>query len=72
MWKEFAICMSSPRYHVLLIPLCHLKAAEDADGLEQLNLNEEQYPQLPETIGNLSLYHWKAILRQYMAAARHM
>ena len=64
MWKEFAIHMSSPGYHVLLIPLCHLEAAEDTDGLEQLNLNEEQYPQLPETTCNLSLYCRKAILRQ--------
>ena len=52
--------------------LCVLEAAENADGLELLNLDDEQYPQLPDTISDLSLHRRKAILRQYMAAARHM
>ena len=60
------------RLHSLSHILCVLEAAENVDGLELLNLEDKQYPQLPDTISNLSLHRWKAILRQYMAAARCM
>ena len=52
--------------------LCVLEAAENADGLELLNLDDEQYPQLLDTISDLSLHRQQAILRQYMAMARCM
>ena len=52
--------------------LCVLEAAENTDGLELLNLDDEQYPQLLDTISDLSLHRRKAILRQYMAVARRM
>ena len=52
--------------------LCVLEAAENADRLELLNLDDKQYPQLLDTISDLSLRCRKAILRQYMAAARRM
>ena len=60
------------RLHSLSHILCVLEAAENADRLELLNLDDEQYPQLPDTISDLSLHRQKAILRQYMVAARHM
>ena len=61
-----------PRKTVFLALLCLLEAAEDADDQEELTLDDDQYPQLPDTISNLSLRRRKAILRQFVAKARRM
>jgi hypothetical protein len=43
---------------------------EEADSQEQLEYDEEHYPQLPNNALELRLNRRKAILRQYMAASR--
>jgi len=50
----------------------YLETAEEADSLEALEFDDEQYPQLPENVLELRLHRRKAILRQFMAAARSM
>lgn len=50
----------------------YLDSAEEADSWEALEFDDEQYPQLPENVGNLRLHRRKAVLRQYVAAARRM
>lgn len=50
----------------------HLETAEEADSLEALDFDDEQYPQLPDNVLDLRLYRRKAVLRQFMAAARSM
>ena len=45
---------------------------EEADSHEQLEYDDEQYPQLPRNVLDLRLYRRKAILRQYMFAVRRM
>ena len=47
-----------------------LEAAEEADSHEQLELDDEQYPKLPDKVLEFRLHCRKAVLRQYMAAAR--
>ncbi|KAI0245915.1 hypothetical protein BJV78DRAFT_1158275 [Lactifluus subvellereus] len=41
-----------------------IEAAEEADSHEQLELDDEQYPKLPDKILGFRLHHRKAILRQ--------
>ena len=72
MWKDFTIGRSPIRLCSPSHILCVLEATENADRLELLNLDDEQYRQLPDTISDLSLCRLKAILRQYMAVTRHM
>ena len=48
--------------------LCHLESVEEADNNEALELDDEEYPLLPENVLELRLHRRKAILRQYMAA----
>jgi len=50
----------------------YLDSAEEADSREALEFDDEQYPQLPENVGNLRLHRRKAVLRQYVAATRRM
>ena len=50
----------------------YLDNAEEADSREALEFDDEQYPQLPENVRDLRLHRRKAVLRQYMAAARSM
>jgi len=50
--------------------LCYLESVEEADNNEALELDDEQYPVLPENVLDLRLHQRKAILRQYMAAVR--
>jgi hypothetical protein len=50
--------------------LCHLESAEESDSNETLELDDEQYPILPENVLELRLHRRKAVLRQYMAAVR--
>ena len=57
---------------MFLTLLCLLEAAEDVDNQEELTLDDNQYPQLPDTISDLSLCHQKAILRQFVAKSRHV
>jgi hypothetical protein len=42
----------------------------DGDNEETLDLDEEQYPRLPENVLGFRLNRRKAILRLYMAAVR--
>ena len=49
----------------------YAESAEEADSEEALELNDNQYPQLPENVLELQLHRRKAILRLFMAAARH-
>ena len=53
------------------IDFCHLENAEEADSREKVEVNQDQYPQLPENVCELHLQYQKVILHQYMAAARH-
>jgi len=53
-----------------LMILCYLESVEEADNNEALELDDEQYPVLPENVLDLRLHQRKAILRQYMAAVR--
>jgi hypothetical protein len=53
-----------------LTGLLYLETAEEADSLEALEFDEDEYPCLPENVMELRLHQRKAILRQYMAAAR--
>ncbi len=62
---RFYIPLQSP-----LMVLCHLESVEEADNNEALELDDEQYPLLPENVLELRLHQRKAILRQYMAAVR--
>jgi hypothetical protein len=48
------------------------ETAEEADSYQTLELDDEQYPQLPENVLELRHRPRKAILRQYMAAVRRM
>jgi hypothetical protein len=48
----------------------YAESTEEADSEEALEFDDEGYPQLPENILELWLHHRKAILRQFMAAAR--
>ena len=70
MWKDFTIRESLSSEAVFLALLCLLEAAEDVDDQEELTLDDNQYPQLPDTISNVSLRRQKAILRQFVAKAR--
>ena len=45
---------------------------EEVDSHEQLEYDDEQYSQLPRNELDLWLYHWKAILWQYMFSVRRM
>jgi hypothetical protein len=48
----------------------YVESAEEADSQEALDYDDEQYPQLPGNVLELRLHRRKAILRQFMAAAR--
>jgi hypothetical protein len=48
----------------------YAETTEEADSEEALEFDDEGYPQLPENILELRLHRRKAILRQFMAAAR--
>jgi len=48
----------------------YAESTEEADSEEALEFDDELYPQLPENILELRLHRRKAILRQFMAAAR--
>ena len=72
LWKDFTIRESLSSETVFLTLLCLLEAAEDVDDQEELTLDDDQYPQLPDTISDLSLHRRKAILRQFVAKARRM
>jgi hypothetical protein len=50
----------------------YAESTEEADGQEALELDDKQYPQLPDNVLELRLHHRKAILRQFMAAARRL
>ncbi len=50
----------------------HPESAEEADHNEALELDDEQYPILPEDLLEYGLHRRKAVLRQYMAATRCM
>ena len=47
------------------------ETTEEADSHEVLEFDGKLYPQLPRNVVELQLQHWKAILRQYVAAVRH-
>ena len=49
---------------------CHPESAEDVDSKETLELDEDEYPLLPENVLDLRLQRRKAVLRQYVAAVR--
>jgi len=53
-----------------LIGSNYAESAEEADSEEALEFDNEGYPQLLENILELRLHRRKAILRQFMAAAR--
>ena len=61
-------------YDEMILPpltgLLYLETAEEADSLEALEFDEDGYPCLPENVMELRLHWRKAILRQYIAAAR--
>ncbi len=57
MWSPLMIC-------------CHPESAEDMDSNETLELDDDEYPLLPENVLDLHLRRQKAVLRQYMAAVR--
>ena len=65
------VCVCTIIHFGLAGPL-HLETAEEADSLEALEFDNEQYPQLPDNVLEFRLHHQKAILRQFMAAARSM
>ena len=46
------------------------ETTEEADSHEVLEFDGKLYPQLPRNVVELQLQHWKAILRQYVAAVR--
>jgi len=48
----------------------YAESTEEADSEEALEFDDEGYPQLPENILEMRLHRRKAILRQFMAAAR--
>ena len=54
-----------------LIDFYHVETAEEADSREEVEVDDDQCPQLPENVCELHLQHQKAILHQYMAVARH-
>ena len=67
-------CSTSVGYDETILPpltgLLYLETAEEADSLEALEFDEDRYPCLPENVMELRLHRKKAILRQYIAAAR--
>ncbi len=58
------------RIQLSLIILSHPESTEDADDNEAMDLDDDQYPLLPEDVLEYRLRRRKAVLRQYMAAAR--
>ena len=48
------------------------ETTEEVDSHEVLEFDGKLYPQLPGNVVELQLQHWKAILRQYVAAVKHM
>lgn len=65
------VCVYTTIHFRLTGPL-YLETAEEADSLEALEFDDEQYPQLPESVLEFRLHRRKAILRQFMAAVRSM
>jgi hypothetical protein len=45
---------------------------EEADSKETLESDKDGYPLLPGNVLELRLSHRKAVLRQFMGAARHL
>jgi hypothetical protein len=72
MWKEYNLGMYLYHNYFLTDRPLHLETAEEVDSLEALDFDDEQYQQLLDNVLDLRLYHQKAVLRQFMAAARGM
>jgi len=49
----------------------YAESTKEANSKEALEFDDEGYPQMPENILELWLHRRKAILRRFMAAARH-
>ena len=65
------VCFNTNQFSSLMDPN-YAESAEEADSQEALELDDKQYPQLLDNVLELRLHCRKAILRQFMAAARHL
>lgn len=55
---------------IVLLRVIHpTEAVEEEDSKEKVEVDWDQYPQLPENVCELWLQRWEAIMRQYMTAA---
>jgi hypothetical protein len=72
MWKDFNLGM---RRCIVYESAKFIPSAEntaEADSEETLESDEDGYPLLPENVLELRLHRRKAVLRQFMAAARRL
>lgn len=72
MWKEFNIGARLIGDPISANTLLSSEAAEEVDSHEPLEFDDDGYPQLPDKVLELRLHRRKAVLRQFMAAARSM
>ena len=72
MWKDFILGACLCNDSIATNTLLPSETAEEADSHEALEVDDEYYPQLPTNILELRLHRRKAVLRQFMAAARRM
>ena len=70
MWKKYNIGVYLFDVSIYTDIFLSSEAAEEVDSGKTLELDDEQYPQLPESILKLWLHHQKAVLRQFMGAVR--